>query len=67
MNAEDLSLGERDTKWHLRTSGHVALDEWSNKSSWEADNLGLVVRDRELEVLDELDEDRLHLDNATER
>ena len=46
---------------------HLVLHERRDEAGGEADDLGLVVGNVELEVLDKLDKDRLHLNNATER
>ena len=67
MHEPHCLLHERNAQRHLRTNVHLVLHERRDEAGGEADDLGLVVRDVELEVLDELDEDRLHLNNATER
>ena len=67
MHEPHCLLHERNAQRHLRTKMHLVLHERRDEAGGEADDLGLVVRDVELEVLDELDKDRLHLNNATER
>ena len=49
---------------HLRSCMHIALHQRSNKPGGETHDLRLVLRDRELKALDELHQDRLHLDDA---
>ena len=62
-NTFNRSLHRRDAEGQLRAKVHLALDERRNEASGEAHNLRLVLRDSELEVLNELNQDRLHLDD----
>lgn len=61
-----LILNGGDPQRHLRASSHIVHHERCNEPSGEAQDPWFVLGDGELEMLDELDEDRLHLDDPVQ-
>jgi hypothetical protein len=53
-----------DMQRHLHAFVHLTLDHWAHDTRRYTDDLRFVCRDTELEVLNQVSGDGLHLDHA---
>ena len=54
-------------KWHHQTLAHLLLDKRPHQTCRETDNFHRFRRQGELEVLDQVEQDGLHLNHASVR
>ena len=55
-----------DLKRHLRALVLLTLDHWSHNSRRDTDDLGHVLGETKLEVLEEVGDEGLHLDDTAD-